>query len=341
MRTIVLITVVMLVASGAGLSREVEAEERHGVDVWATLGSAAPAVGCAVKLSVEVHAADGPAPGVDVLVGLVINDDVVATSRAVTAEDGIAFLDIDTGYGASRDAARVEINVAGVYVGRITVTLTDDGPCTGNPRMLTTSADIWAPDSPAGANPGIDGAGGMMLEVPSYAQQRNLSCEYAALSIATGAFGAAISEYEFDKRVGWSSNPHWGYRGDINGRWGNTTDYGVYPEPLVGPLSEFGFAGEVLYGGDPASLTDHLDQGQPTLVWVGLWGETGADETLEDGTIYKLLTGYHVVVAYGYDAWGVYVADPATGGRGAWDWSTFLAMWEVMDGMALAVAPAS
>lgn len=181
---------------------------------------------------------------------------------------------------------------------------------------------------------------GVYIDVPTYVQQRNLSCEYAALTIATAAFGGWISEYEFDERVGWSANPHWGFRGDINGWWGNTTDYGVYPEALVGPLSEFGFSSDVHYAqGDASVLTMHLDAGTPMLVWLGLWGDLSFYEYTDDGTPYKLTPGYHVVVAYGYDDAGVYVSDPATGTYTFYDWDTFLWMWNVLDGMSLAVAP--
>ncbi|MBA2597025.1 MAG: hypothetical protein H0V00_10425, partial [Chloroflexia bacterium] len=72
--------------------------------------------------------------------------------------------------------------------------------------------------------------GSAFVEVPVYTQQRNLSCEYASLVIAMGAYDAWISEWTFDELVPASENPHWGYRGDINGWWGNTDDYGVYPE---------------------------------------------------------------------------------------------------------------
>lgn len=62
-----------------------------------------------------------------------------------------------------------------------------------------------------------------------------------------GAYGAWVSEWIFDELVPQSDNPHWGCRGDINGEWGNTTDYGVYPEALVDPLAQLGFRGAVFY----------------------------------------------------------------------------------------------
>jgi uncharacterized protein YvpB len=200
---------------------------------------------------------------------------------------------------------------------------------------------VLAALAPATARADDIGDGYAFVDVPAYAQQRNLSCEYASLTIATAAWGSWISEYEFDHRVGWSANPHWGYRGDINGWFGNTTDYGVYAEPLVAPLAEFGFYGEVFYGGgDPWALQSRLRGGAPVVVWLGLWGDQGFYEYADDGSAYKLVPGYHVVVAYGYDESGVYVADPATGGYTSYPWGDFMWMWNVLDGMSLAVWPA-
>ena len=41
-------------------------------------------------------------------------------------------------------------------------------------------------------------AAGNMVEVPTYSQQRNLSCEYAAAVIAMAAYGTWVSEWAFD-----------------------------------------------------------------------------------------------------------------------------------------------
>lgn len=206
--------------------------------------------------------------------------------------------------------------------------------------LLSVIVLLGALASPGAALARGEGEGGS-LWVPTYVQQRNLSCEYAALTIATAAFGGWVSEYEFDERVGRSDNPHWGFRGDINGWWGNTTDYGVYPEALVGPLSELGYAGEVIYGqGDASSLRTHLDAGLPVIVWLGYWGDQSFYQYANDGTPYKLTPGYHVVVAYGYDESGVSVSDPARGEYTSYDWDTFMWMWSVLDGMALGVSPA-
>lgn len=185
------------------------------------------------------------------------------------------------------------------------------------------------------------GDGYAFVDVPTYAQQRNLSCEYACCVIAMGAFGVWVSEWAFDDLVPLSENPHWGYRGDITGWWGNVEDYGIYAEPLVAPLAQFGFRGNVFYGqGDASQLQTWLQSGVPVLVWIGLWGDDGVYQTANDGSTYKLVPGAHVVVAYGYDGDGVYAADPATGGTKWMGWGEFMWMWNAFDGMALAVSPA-
>ncbi|MGH2559691.1 MAG: C39 family peptidase [Thermomicrobiales bacterium] len=171
----------------------------------------------------------------------------------------------------------------------------------------------------------------------TYQQQRSLSCEYASLHIATGLLGDPVSEYAFDDVVPHNENPHLGYRGNITGIWGNTDDYGVYAEPLAHALPHVGFTGDAFYGGR-AELEAHLDRGRPVVVWLGMWGDAGGfDAYSADGARYQLTTGMHVMVAYGYDAGGVYLTDPGTAVLRYYNWVTYLGMWDVMDGMALSV----
>ena len=174
--------------------------------------------------------------------------------------------------------------------------------------------------------------------VPNYVQRRNLSCEYASVYIATSAYGMGIPEAVFYDSVVGAANPHVGYRGNIDGEWGNTTDYGVYPEPLLPILDVYGFRGEVLYAfGDTDVLRQRLDAGQPVIVWLGYWGDTR--ERLADAGSYSLASGIHVVVAYGYDDDVVHISNPATGQFERIAWPDFTEMWSVLDGMGLAVVP--
>ncbi len=178
----------------------------------------------------------------------------------------------------------------------------------------------------------------VMLSVPNYVQSRNLSCEYAATYAATAAFGPGVGEQTFIDSVPLAANPHNGYRGNIDGWWGNTDDYGVYAEALVPTLNANGYIGESFYsGGDPEILKQHLNAGHPVVVWLGFWGDTR--ERLDDDGMYSVFAGMHVVTVVGYDDLGVYVMDPAKGVTHHYDWATFTAMWSVVDGMGLAVYP--
>ncbi|HEV2072825.1 MAG TPA: LysM peptidoglycan-binding domain-containing protein [Thermomicrobiales bacterium] len=174
------------------------------------------------------------------------------------------------------------------------------------------------------------------VPVANYSQSRNLSCEYAAAHAATTAFGAGIGEQTFISSVPQANNPHYGYRGNIDGWWGNTDDYGVYAEALVPTLNANGYAGEVMYTeGDTAPLVAHLDAGHPVVVWLGFWGDMR--EVLTDQDHYSVFAGMHVVTVYGYDTEGVYVMDPAKGTTQYYDLATFQQLWSVIDGMGLAV----
>lgn len=175
--------------------------------------------------------------------------------------------------------------------------------------------------------------------VSFYQQSRNLSCEFAAMYIATAAFGSGIPEDVFISQVPLTLNPHNGYRGNIDGAWGNTDDYGIYPEALLPVLNQQGFAGEVFYSlGDTSSLVAHIDAGHPVVVWLGLWGDTRV--RLSDEGDYSVAAGMHVMTVYGYDEEGVYLSDPATASSVFYTWDAFVAIWSVLDGMTMAVYPA-
>jgi uncharacterized protein YvpB len=323
-------------------TQPVAAQATGGVNAWVDIGSVRPAPGCWVETSVEVHESGYGVSGVEVGVALVLDGEILSLDRAVTDENGVAWVGFDTSGTTGGTGAWLDVLLGGAYVGGSEIAVLDEGACAGEGRLLEVSGEVAltaAAEAFDDSESASEAAYGSSISAPTYAQQRNLSCEYASLVIAMGAFGVWANERDMDSIVGWSANPHWGYRGDINGWWGNTDDYGVYAEALTPVLDTYGFAGDVFYGGDAASLTARLDQGMPTLVWLGLWGDTGFYEYTEDGTAFLLVPGAHVVVAYGYDASGVYVSDPALGDTRWFGWDTFLSMWNVFNGMSLAVAP--
>jgi len=333
----------MLVLAGGPLGATTAVAQSQAVQSWITIGSSSPASGCVVDATVEVRADGAPLSGADVVIRLSLDDgssEVISSNSGSTNGSGIAYLDFDT--SAAWDGAKTwfEVEVNGSYLGGRTIWIDDSGACSGATSLLDLSGSVPVySDSSSDTTTSSDDGAVIIPNVSAYQQDRGLSCEYAALSIATGALGNWISEYSFDDVVGWSANPHWGYRGNILGTWGNTTDYGVYAEALAAALPTFGFHGTVFYGqGSTQQLTDSLDAGMPTLVWLGMWGETSYYDTTSDGTTYQLTPGMHVMTAYGYDDGGVYLSDPGTGRFRYYDWGTFRWMWDVMDGMSLAVS---
>lgn len=177
-------------------------------------------------------------------------------------------------------------------------------------------------------------------EIPgafTYQQQRPLSCEYASVHIGLSMLGLGISEYDVEAMIPLDENPHHGYRGNILGEWGNTDDYGIYNEPLADGLAELGIESEAYYG-TRQDLERHLADGEPTVVWLGMRGEGYSSDHVDAlGRHYQLTQWMHVMLAYGYDADAVYLSDPGSAMLRTYSWPEFMAMWMVMDGMALSL----
>lgn len=316
----------------------------ESVAAWVETATKTPGVGCGVDVSVEVRASGTAVSSADVSVTLVQDgtSNVISIDRSTTNSRGIARLTMDTSAGWDGLKGWMEVAVNGSYIGGQTIWVTD-GACSGNSTLVEMSGKatttIRAGSASTASSSSAESSGGRVTvpNVWTYQQERSLSCEYAALSIATGALGTWVNEYRFESVVPQSVNPHWGYRGNINGAWGNTDDYGVYASALVPALQHFGFNGTVFYGGK-ADLMAAIDRGEPALVWIGLGGDLSHNEYTADGTRFQLTRYMHVMVAYGYDSWGVYLSDPGTGSYKSYSWGDFLWMWDIMDGMALSVS---
>jgi uncharacterized protein YvpB len=330
-----------LLVAQLGLTGTAHADS-SGVDSYIELSATKPASGCTIDGSFEVRSDGYPVAGVEVFIGLYVGTDLISSDSALTDDNGVTYLSIDPSAADGADAW-IDVTLNDTYWWGTASYPGAGGTCYDGALNANKSGQIaGAPSSTDDAssapssNAHVSSDAVIIPEVGFYVQQRNLSCEYAAVYIATAAWGNGISEYATEATVGWSDNPHEGYRGNINGWWGNTYDYGVYAEPLSWALAQYGFVGEVAYThGDPSWLMNEIAAGNPTIVWLGMWGD---QSVYEAG--YRVVAGMHVMVAYGYDDGGVYLSDPATGGSRYYDWGTFEWMWGVMDGMSLSVYPA-
>ena len=320
----VLAALLMSLAGVAALPMSTEAATRD-VHAWVELSTTRPGPGCPVYMTIEVRAGGAAVSNAEVVIALFNGDEVVQVDREYTDGNGVAHLSV-TADGIGADGW-MDLNVSGSYLKGYSIGATDGNGCDAAAKYDEITGSIAAASASSSGFPPFY----------TYVQQRNLSCEYSAVQIATNG---AISEYDIEAQVPLSPNPHWGYRGDIHGWWGNTDDYGVYAEPLAAALPAFGYYGEVFYGGwSNDQLVAHLDSGAPVIVWLALWGDMSHTETT-DGVSYTLTPGMHVMVAYDYDDSNVYLSDPGTGSLVAYSWGSFLDLYGVLDGMSLAIYPA-
>jgi len=301
-------------------SQGVSAEEWHTAQEGDTLSMIAEQHGVPVD---ELAAANGLEPTSAISAGqdLAIPEGAVSNTAVYVVEPGDSLASIAAMYGVIPEDIRSLNNVDDVQDLRIGTELVIPGAAAVAPETESTSSGTV-----------LDG-------VPAYRQARSLSCEYASVFIATSVFGDPIYEEEYLNTTPQSANPHYGYRGNIDGDWGNTEDYGIYAEALVPLLEQRGYYGEVSYDPRAEVLQGQLDTGAPVIVWIATRGDTGVYESDETGS-YKLVPYEHVVVAYGYDSGGVYISDPGSASLTYYGWDWFLPAWSVLDGMALAIYPA-
>jgi uncharacterized protein YvpB len=178
-----------------------------------------------------------------------------------------------------------------------------------------------------------------IANMPVYAQQHSLSCEYSATRAAINRWGGNIQEWEFIQAIGFDPNPHLAFRGNIDGPFGGTWDYGIYAEPIALYLANRGFNTKLLSRG-VEELKAELAKGRPVVVWIpaGLsWGNPYSTDY--KNLKFKLMPLEHAVTLYGYDEGGVYVADPGYGTYNYYGWDGFIRSWKHLDSMAMSVWP--
>ena len=171
-------------------------------------------------------------------------------------------------------------------------------------------------------------------------QRHRLSCEAAAVSMATGR---QLSEEAILAALPYDANPWRGFRGSYNAvtRLKNgLRDYGIYALPLADELQGLGYATAVI-NGDQAPALLRYSVGvlkKPMVVWVTWRLRQWPAVTVGVGRErLRLILHEHARVVVGYDARRVHFLDPYDGER--WDtWANFLASWALFGNMGLMVA---
>jgi len=174
-------------------------------------------------------------------------------------------------------------------------------------------------------------------------QQRQLSCEAAAVSMATDG---ALTEQQVVAAMPISDNPWLGFRGNLdrpetlaNG----LQDYGILAPPMARAVQSLGYDTRVVIGPAAPQLLRYAIAvlHRPVVVWV-TWRLEDWPTIVghADGKSFTLVLHEHANTVIGYDQGGVWVLDPWDGGPLYRPWATFLHVWlTYFHGMSLLLAP--
>ena len=179
----------------------------------------------------------------------------------------------------------------------------------------------------------------LTLPVPAFKQERNLSCESSAAAMAASYFGVPLTERQIVAELPLDPNPHKGFRGNIDGWFGGIDEYGVYAEPMAQILNKHSLKAEVFYGLSLQALKDALKQNKLVISWI-TYQVAVRTPVVRDirGEKVVLVPYEHAVVVKGFDARGVLVNDPGTGGSAFYLNQDFARATGYFDGMAVLVS---
>ena len=176
------------------------------------------------------------------------------------------------------------------------------------------------------------------LSVARQQQSHNLSCESSAASMAAQYHGMQLSEAEVLASLPVSSNPHLGFRGNVDGPTGGIVDYGVYAEPILDILNTRGLQARTVAGGIEGIKTA-IARGNPVIAWVTYNCEPSTPTTTAiDGQQVTLVPNQHVVVITGFNAEGVWANDPWDGQEDFYQAGDFERAMSYFGNMAIEIA---
>jgi uncharacterized protein YvpB len=145
------------------------------------------------------------------------------------------------------------------------------------------------------------------LDVAFDRQDHNLSCEFAALSMALKYKGANVGEAPLINIVGFDptvknngiwGNPNVAFVGDIDGHQ-PSTGYGVYWDPIAIAAKTYRTA-KSFSGWTVAQLTAEIKKGNPVVVWGTAGSGKRIDWKTPQGGNVVAVSGEHARVAIGF-----------------------------------------
>lgn len=196
----------------------------------------------------------------------------------------------------------------------------------------------------------VAGAMDVELPVPYHRQEHSLSCEVAALKMALGRYGVAVTEAELIRQLPFDltprrgdlwGNPHEGFVGNIDGRM-MVDGYGVYWEPIA-KLGSRWRRTEVLRGASAAQVAAHVAAGRPVVVWGAYGRPTAYQWRTTDGSVVHAVNGEHARVVTGFSGTPdnpteFLLLDPIFG-RLVWSTDTFERNWGTLGHTGVVVYP--
>jgi uncharacterized protein YvpB len=176
------------------------------------------------------------------------------------------------------------------------------------------------------------------IEVARQKQSRNLSCESSAVSMAAQFQGVDLSEDEALAALPLHDNPHYGFRGNVDGPTGGIQDYGVYAGPVVDVLRSRGLQAWPVEGG-VEGIKVAIARGNPVIAWLtyDCRESTPTEQTIGNELV-TLVPLQHVAVVTGYNADGVWANDPWDGEEDFYTYDDLERAMGYFDQMAIEVA---
>ncbi len=176
------------------------------------------------------------------------------------------------------------------------------------------------------------------LSVARQQQGHNLSCESSAASMVAQYYGVPLSEEQVLALLPSNSNPHLGFRGNVDGPTGGIVDYGVYAQPIADILNAHGLQARLVSGG-LEEIKSAITAGNPIIAWVTYNCMASTPTTmLIDGQNVTLVPNQHTVVVTGFNANGVWANDPWDGQEDFYPTSDFVRAMRYFGNMAIEVA---